>query len=339
MALATQDQIITMSTAEHLAQYGLTSQQARDFILANLETPEVIFDAAKQFGVTSWMLAEIVGGVSTPQVMKFFSERGRDTAELDGDGVIYRLNFDNRDAGEYTEQAFAEDLLDHYQYVHLDGAADVITAGGSQALEITSLADGIEKSFQAVKMIDGQRELFFSYDFRIDAPFDFTIGKLPGFGAITGLGQPIPTGGKTAAEAPGFSYRLSFKEDGSLYLYYYDQDRDGDDNEYGSYLPFMLNGENYIIPFGEVQHVEMYARMNDVGETNGEVAVFINGEASARITDANLRQQDEGIDSINTLYMDFFHGGGPEYAPAYDSKVIFDNFEVGHLPEDTGLLL
>ncbi|MCO4757848.1 MAG: hypothetical protein KC477_07485 [Oceanospirillaceae bacterium] len=72
-----------MSTESHLAQLGVTIEQARNFIIANVQNPSVIFNVAKQHGITNQMLAEIYGGVTAETVQAFFDTKGIDSSELD----------------------------------------------------------------------------------------------------------------------------------------------------------------------------------------------------------------------------------------------------------------
>lgn len=75
---------VTPSLAQtHLATYGVTVQQAKDFILSNTSQPAVIFSTAKQFGVTTPMLSEI-SGFSTDVIRGFFASFGMNTDELNG---------------------------------------------------------------------------------------------------------------------------------------------------------------------------------------------------------------------------------------------------------------
>lgn len=73
-----------MSAETYLAQFGVTVAQAREFILSNVNNPGTIFSVADQFGVTTDMLAEIVGGGFTgDDVSAWFSARGFDANQLD----------------------------------------------------------------------------------------------------------------------------------------------------------------------------------------------------------------------------------------------------------------
>ena len=69
-----------MNTTQSLARIGLTVEQARTYIMANLDKPVTLYYAAKQYKIDSQMLADIVQdrfpGVSATQVEAFFSSYG-----------------------------------------------------------------------------------------------------------------------------------------------------------------------------------------------------------------------------------------------------------------------
>lgn len=72
-----------MATAQqHLAQFNVTVQQAKQFILDNLSNPKLIFDTCANFKVTNQMLAEIYGGVSPEDVQQFFNSVGLNGDQL-----------------------------------------------------------------------------------------------------------------------------------------------------------------------------------------------------------------------------------------------------------------
>lgn len=85
-----------MKTAQqHLASYGVSMQDALAFVMANLTTPETIFNVCKTFGVTNAMLAEIVqpvaAGLTERDVQGFFNGNGLKAVSLDS------LTFENKD--------------------------------------------------------------------------------------------------------------------------------------------------------------------------------------------------------------------------------------------------
>ncbi len=71
------------AAATLLAQYNVSVTQAREFLLANLQSPQIIYSNAKQFGLTNQMLAEIYGDVAAADVRVFFTSLGFDAAALD----------------------------------------------------------------------------------------------------------------------------------------------------------------------------------------------------------------------------------------------------------------
>ncbi|SET60794.1 hypothetical protein SAMN05216326_1435 [Nitrosomonas marina] len=77
------DGVTQSSVQTHLATYGVTVQQARDFILSHVDQPATVFNAAKQFGVTKQMLSEITG-FSTDAISSFFASFGMNTDALNG---------------------------------------------------------------------------------------------------------------------------------------------------------------------------------------------------------------------------------------------------------------
>jgi hypothetical protein len=69
-----------MNTTQYLAQFGITIEQARSFIMANMATPINIYNAALQYKIDSKMLAEIVApqfpGLTHVGVEQFFDGLG-----------------------------------------------------------------------------------------------------------------------------------------------------------------------------------------------------------------------------------------------------------------------
>lgn len=75
-----------MLAREHLASMGVSMSQAHDFIMGNLNSPSTIYQVARQFGVDSQMLADILAiempGLSAETVENFFSAQGFNGAAL-----------------------------------------------------------------------------------------------------------------------------------------------------------------------------------------------------------------------------------------------------------------
>lgn len=80
-----------MNTSDYLAQLGVSLDQARSFVMANLGNPGTIYNVAKQFKIDSQILADIVApqfpGVTASQVEAFFSQHGHDGTRLNANHI------------------------------------------------------------------------------------------------------------------------------------------------------------------------------------------------------------------------------------------------------------
>lgn len=71
----------------YLNSFGITVQQARDFIDLNIEHPEIIFEVAFEYGVTTAMLSEIKG-YPGDIVREYFNSIDTDGRSLDGRSIL-----------------------------------------------------------------------------------------------------------------------------------------------------------------------------------------------------------------------------------------------------------
>jgi hypothetical protein len=74
----------TMSaTSTHLNAHGVTIDQARSFIMDNMNNVDNIFNVSREYGVTCSMLAEIYGnGATFSDVLNFFGNHGLESNYL-----------------------------------------------------------------------------------------------------------------------------------------------------------------------------------------------------------------------------------------------------------------
>lgn len=77
-----------MAARTHLDQYGVSMEEARNFIIAHLDNLQHILDVSLEYGVTNSMLAEIYGGVSSVDVVDYFTTHELDSTVLDGHSRI-----------------------------------------------------------------------------------------------------------------------------------------------------------------------------------------------------------------------------------------------------------
>jgi hypothetical protein len=76
-----------MSAATHLAKFNVTVEQASEFIFANVDQPEIIFDTAEEFAVTTAMLSEITQ-FSTTLISDYFASFNLDTDKLEDTHIL-----------------------------------------------------------------------------------------------------------------------------------------------------------------------------------------------------------------------------------------------------------
>ncbi len=82
---------VSINTRDHLSALGISMDQARSFVMANLGSPATIYNVAKQFKIDSQMLADIVApsvpGVNAAQVEAFFNAKGLDGKSLNASEI------------------------------------------------------------------------------------------------------------------------------------------------------------------------------------------------------------------------------------------------------------
>lgn len=76
-----------MSAETHLAKFGVTTQQAIDFINSNVLEPEKIYDTAYDYGVTTKMLSEL-SGYSVDVVRAYFEDTSEIWEKLDNTSIL-----------------------------------------------------------------------------------------------------------------------------------------------------------------------------------------------------------------------------------------------------------
>lgn len=91
-----------MTTSQYLAQFGVSLQDAKNFIMANINNVGNIYTVAKSFGITNQMLAEIYGGVTANDVKNFFQAHGFDPNALENMVQEYQSDFLDDDMNELS---------------------------------------------------------------------------------------------------------------------------------------------------------------------------------------------------------------------------------------------
>ncbi len=82
-----------ISAEEHLAKLDVTVQQANNFIVENIDNPELLFETARQNKVTNKMLSEITN-FPTDAVQQYFSDTGFPSVKLDRTSLLVNYEID-----------------------------------------------------------------------------------------------------------------------------------------------------------------------------------------------------------------------------------------------------
>lgn len=100
-----------MTAAELLNQYGLTVQQASDWIRENVGNSQLVYNTALEFGVDSSMLAEIVSswvpGANADLVENFFTSQGLNGSALNSAVLNAGAGGDDFGGGEILPEDLA----------------------------------------------------------------------------------------------------------------------------------------------------------------------------------------------------------------------------------------
>lgn len=154
-----------------------------------------------------------------------------------------------------------------------------------------------------------------SYYLRFSENFDFVKGgKLPGlFGGNEISGGEIPDG------TNGFSTRLMWRRDGDGEVYAYLPTSD----EYGTSID---RGAWRFVP-GRWYHIEQEVVLNEPGQENGRIRLWVDGAQVIDRDDVMFRTTDElKIEGI--FFSTFFGGGDLSWATPEDVYVDFAEFSV-----------
>ena len=162
-------------TQVYLNKLGISSNDVLSFVLSNENNPSLIYSTAKQYGITTQMLAEVVGSaipsIDVSGVRQFFKNSGLDSLQLDNSSAHLDPNYFKNlfDASKLVPyQGINDDinLGDGDDYVDAgpgddtvkgNGGNDVLLGGsGNDNIDGGRGADYIEGGFGADKLYGGK---------------------------------------------------------------------------------------------------------------------------------------------------------------------------------------
>ncbi|MFS0725242.1 polysaccharide lyase [Paenibacillus sp. 1P07SE] len=214
---------------------------------------------------------------------------------------------------------------------------DGISRSGDKSLKIyypIGQYSPAESGYLAPFQLTPADEYYVSFWARFSEDFSWGTRRSEGKLGIGLAGGAACSGGQTCTGDNGFSSRLLWREAGQAAVYYYSMDNPG---QYGDVVYLAdSSGEPVHYPRGEWFHVIQRLKVNTVtngqAQPDGEIEVWYNGQAAAKVT--GLRFVNNA-DKVDTAYFATFYGGGTrEYAPERDSYIWYDDVKVSQLRSD-----
>ena len=236
---------------------------------------------------------------------------------------VLHVDFDSSTIGAYDEVNLTSDF-DSITWSILKGRGMIIAEKDKgQVLRVAFPKDAVgpeEGGVQFVRPIAPATEYYLSYDLYFEDGFDFVKGgKLPG---LTSGGSKY-TGGVHPGNGEGWSARYMWIGGGKAVAYLYHVDMK---EKYGDAVPLSITFQT-----GKWYTITQHIKLNSGDEANAVLEVWVNGEKVGTKENFRLRKGNQGL--IDTFYFSTFHGGAsPDWAPANDSFIRFDDVVVSSEP-------
>ncbi|KIJ94831.1 polysaccharide lyase family 14 protein [Laccaria amethystina LaAM-08-1] len=182
--------------------------------------------------------------------------------------------------------------------------------------------------------LEGAKEVVMSYRMMLAEEWDWVKGgKLPGvFGGVGGSAYGC-TGGRKEQRCQCFDLRLMWrpKSVGELYTYLPPTPRNA--HQLSRVPPLSKENSDYGYSVGRGSFhldravgrwmsVAFRVKLNDVGEENGEITLYIDGSPVISIDRLSLRTSDEGK-IMGMHFQTFFGGHAGDWASSKDQRAWF----------------
>ncbi|KAJ7130335.1 polysaccharide lyase family 14 protein [Mycena epipterygia] len=181
------------------------------------------------------------------------------------------------------------------------------------------------------------KELTFGYSIMFPEGFQFNKdGKLPG---IYGGDNATTACSGGRRDPTCFSARLMWRPEGQGELYTYLPDPSDPAYEANAHICNMPNSEcnptygasisrgAFTFPTGQWTTVSERVKLNDAGQANGKLELFVGGRSIISATGIILRDSDAGR-MRGIQFQTFFGGSTSDWASPVDQKVYFTDFSV-----------
>jgi len=180
------------------------------------------------------------------------------------------------------------------------------------------------------------KEVTFAYSVYFPEGFQFNKGgKLPGIYGGDSADDAVSCSGGRRSDAC-FSARLMWRTDGAGEVYTYLPPDYAANQAVCDVAPFSTCNQVYGASVGRGSFkfatggwttISERVRLNDVGQTNGEIQLFVNGESVINVGGLVLRDSDAG--RIRGMQMQTFFGGSDQsWASPVSQDTYFSDFSV-----------
>ncbi len=249
------------------------------------------------------------------------SDLGADEAQ------IFSVDFEDQKPGALSPETLTS-MFGALQWHGIENRAVIVSGEESESGNVLETnfprgAHGSQNSGASfVSELPPAPEYYLTYKVRFSEGFPFTKGgKLPG---LSSSGSEF-TGGRIPPESGGWSARYMWRREGELELYLYHPDMKGPTGDRVA-LAFQCEPSIWYV-------LTQRVRVNDLGMSNGQIEVWIDGKRYLERDGLRLRGGESGlIDSF--LFSTFFGGASKDWAPDSDCSIQFDEFCVSRRPPD-----
>jgi len=237
-------------------------------------------------------------------------------------GQSWTIDFDQHQTGNYTEQQLNSDWN---KPKWIMGRNLISVIDGEQAYSGKSLKLTYLKGKSSCKhprhcilwradLGTKLDKLYYGFRFKLSDDFDFIKGgKLPGISGGNGN-----TGGEIPNGKDGWSVRMMWNDEGKPVQYVYHPDQKG---KYGDALFWNTQGK---IPRGKWHTVQTFVQLNTPKKKDGRIVTWFNGKKILEKEDLRFRDIN-GLEIDRFLFVSFFGGHGPEWAPQKDETAYIDD--------------